>query len=171
MARARRDEPSPAIASASQALTKLAQEKPSLSASCDVLKEMLPALFAQSVVENPPTLEAAIGRDKLAGGIPLLRGDRVTLEGQSLHRRWGAVCAAVRRRNADAKRVADAFADLDPPALLAEVLAGRSEAVAARAEALNLDAALTATVLRLATLPVLAKFAAAKRSFSSRCQF
>jgi len=161
MARGRAIDP---VSSARDALAKLAQEKPSLAASCDVLCEVLPVLFGKPVVETPPALDAAIAHDKLAAGIPLLRGEAVAIDATSLKRRWQAVCAVVERQNANAKRIASGFAELAPPALLSEVLAGRSEAVPARAQALGLDAALTATVLRLAMLPALAEFAAALES-------
>src|SRR5262249_16884694 len=153
MARGRSNDP---VSSAREALAKLAEEKPWLAASCEVLREMLPALVGEPVVETPPALDAAMAHDKLAAGIPLLRGEPVALDAKSLARRWQAVCAAVERRNPDARRIAAGFAALDPTALLSEVLAGRSEGVPARAEALGLDGALAATVLRLSTLPVLA---------------
>ena len=78
-----------------------------------------------------------------------------------MRQRWLAVCQAVQRQNSNAQAVADSFADLDPDGLLAEVLAGRAEAVHAKADILQLDPALTATVLRFVALPVLASIAAA----------
>ena len=72
MARARRDDPSPAIASASQALLKLAQEKPSLSASCEVLKEMLPAarrfgVLGERTISVPTQLQAVAHGARMLG--------------------------------------------------------------------------------------------------------
>jgi FdhE protein len=152
------DPPPAHLAEALASLDKLAQQKPTLAPACAVFAEVLPALFTVPVVETPPTLNPELAREKLASGIPLLRGEPVALDARSLRNRWLAICAALGRQNPDAPAVAGAFTALDPAALLAEVLAGRPEAVQARAETLHLDAALTGTVLRLAAFPVLARF-------------
>lgn len=152
---------SPELADALAELAKLAQQKPSLATSCAVLEEILTALFAEPAVEVPPTLEFDLAQEKLAAGVPLLRGERLTFDAKSFERCWLAVCKAAQRQNANAKPLAKMSSDLDLAALVAEVLAGRPEAVHARAAALGLDAALTATVLRFSAFPVLAKFAAA----------
>ncbi len=149
------------LAEALAELGKLAQRRPSLEPSCAVLQEILPALFGEPVGEVPPVLDLNLVRGKWEGGFPFWRGETVTLEKHSFKRRWLAVCKAVQRQNAGAPAVAEGFAALDPAALCVEVIAGRPEAVHARADALGLDASLTATVLRLAAFPVLVKFAAA----------
>lgn len=149
------------VADALAELAKLAQGKPSLTVSCEVLGDMLPALFGEPLVETAPELSAARAVEKLAAGVPLLRGEKVTFDGRSLRRRWLALCKAAGREHSGARALADAFDPLDPGALLAEVLAGRPDAVHARAEELHLDAALAATVLRLTSLPALAEIAAA----------
>lgn len=151
--------PAPQVADALAELAKLTQ--PSLAASCDVLRSLLPELFNAPVREAVPTLDSNVAREKLAGGTPLLRGESVNFDEKSLRRRWQGVCIAVAPQNNDADAVADAFASLDPAALLIEVLAGRTEAVTARAEDVNLNAPLTATVLRFTAYPVLAHIAAA----------
>jgi FdhE protein len=148
------------VADALAELAKIAHEKPSLGASCEVLAEILPALFGEPVLAASAGLDPAVGQQKLASGLPLLRGQTVTLDTKPLRRRWLAVCHAVGRQHAAARAVVDAFDALDPSALLGEVLAGQAEAIHVRADALHLDAALTATILRLVMFPALAQVAA-----------
>lgn len=149
----------PHVADALAELAKLTQ--PSLAASRDVMQALLTDLFAEPVQETPPSLGATLGHDKLASGIPLLRGEAINVEQKSLRRRWLAVCKTVARQNHGATALAQAFPSLDPAALLAKVVAGRPDAVIQKAELLQLDPALTATVLRFAAFPVLATVAAA----------
>lgn len=159
----------PEVADALAELTKLAGQQPSLAIPCAVLQETVPALFAEPVAEEPPNLSPASAHEKLAAGLPLLRGEKVILDGNALRRRWQAVCKAVAAQNSNARAVADAYSSIGVADLLTEVLAGRAEEVHARADAHGLDAALTATVLRLAVLPVLAKFAAALENLREGC--
>jgi FdhE protein len=154
----------PALAEAVAELDKLAARKPSLATGCQVLRQTLEALFADEVAEAPPSLDPASAHEKLAAGLTLLRGVPVALDGKSLRSRWLAVCQAVATQNGNAKAVADAYSSIEVEALLAEVLAGRPEAVHARADTMGLDAALTGTVFRLAVFPVLASIAAALES-------
>jgi FdhE protein len=149
---------SPQVEEALAELAKLTQ--PSLATACAVLAEMLPVLFAEPPAAAPPALDGVRSQERLAQGIPLLREVTVTLDEESLRRRWRGVCRAVKRQNASAKEVSEAFDGVGPGALLSEVLAGRPEAVHAKADSLQLDPALTATVLRLTLLPVLESIAA-----------
>src|SRR5207253_1437152 len=134
--------------------------QPALACARAILHEVLLEAFALPVGESAPALDAALAREKLAGGLPLFRGVALTLEPKALRQRWSAVCAAVQRQNNDAQAVAAAFTDLSPGALLEEVLAGRPQSVPAKAELLHLDPALTATIFRFAFFPVLAHLAA-----------
>jgi FdhE protein len=151
--------PSAELADALADLDKLTQ--PALAVSRRVLHEVLQALFAEPIVETTPALDGALARQKLTEGTPLLQGLSLALDLKSLRRRWQAVCAAVERQNPEAGAAAPALDELKPSELLSEILAGRSESVHARAEALHLDPALTATLLRLSLFPVLASAAAA----------
>jgi FdhE protein len=94
---------------------------------------------------------------KLAGGLLLLRDVSITLEADSFLKRWRGICAALGRHQEGAAALTRALrpGGLDAAELLAEVLAGRPEAVHARADALGLNAGLTATVLRWSLFPVL----------------
>lgn len=156
------------VVEAQSELTKLAAQKPSLATPCDVLQRTLEALFAEPIAEKPPNLSLDAAHEKLAVGLPLLRGLPLVLGGNALRRRWLAVCKAVAPQNSNAKGIADAIASIEVESLLAEVLAGRPESVHARAEILGLDTALTATVLRLSVFPVLATFAAALEQIRER---
>ena len=92
-------------------------------------------------------------------GAGLFGARQYLLDDCALHDRWHAVCQALEQADADA--IAEAIRDgaLNPSALLHEVLAGQPQAVALRAEALQLNPSLTATVLRLAAFPALARIA------------
>jgi hypothetical protein len=154
----------PAACDALVDLDRLARERPSLGRPAAVLADVLPWLFGEAILETPFVLtsdEAAAKRD---GGIPLLCGERVRLDAGTFRWRWRGICAAVRRhQDGDAARaLARALrpGGLDAGEMLQDVLAARPEAIHARAGALGLDPALTATVLRWALFPVLARFRA-----------
>jgi FdhE protein len=153
-----RPPPSRQVADALAELAKFTQ--PALAPSREILRAVLPEIFLEPIRESTPTFDATSVHEKLASGVPLLRGTSVILEMESMRQRWLAVCAAVERQNNDARAVAAAFTALDPSALLAEVLASRPDAVHAQAELFQLDPALTATIFRLALFPVLAHMAA-----------
>jgi FdhE protein len=146
-------------------LARLAQEKPSLAGSAALFRDVLPILYEEPPRESPPPITPEQAVAKLAGGVPLLRGEAVALDAQALGRRWQRVCAAVHRQaDGDAPAALDKAVrggKLDLADMAREVLAGRPEGVHARADALGLDAGLTANVLRLTLFPVLAHLAAA----------
>jgi FdhE protein len=160
------------LAPALAELEKARQARPALAASCAVLEEILPALFA-TPAEAASNLKSALAIERLQKRIPILRDEKVNFDLRTFKRRWLAVCKAIAhlpgghqssltelpQTNPMADNVGAAFAALDPPALLNEVLAGRPEAVQGRAEALQLEASLTATVLRLTAFPILASIA------------
>jgi FdhE protein len=148
----------PEVERALAELDKLSAERPSLAAPAAVLRDSLPALFAEPVPFPPPTLTADQAATKLAAGVPLLRGESLSVD-KGFPARWQAVCAALSRKgNESAAPLAEALrhGKLNGDELLAEVLAGRPEAVQARAEGQGLDPGLAATVLRLTLLPLLA---------------
>lgn len=146
-----------ALAEAMAELDKLAKRRPSLAVSCAVLREVLPALFREPSTETSVPLSMSVAHDKLASGIPLLRGEKVTLEPETFRHRWDAVCEAVGRQNPGARDLADAIPDRQ--FLLDEVLAGRPDSVHEAADAAHVDPSLTATILRLTTYPALAEIA------------
>lgn len=154
--------PPPEVAAALEELKRLAKERPELAGPIALLRDLLPTLYQEPVQDPVPILAADHVAAKLYGGVPLLRGESLELDGKALRRRWLQVCAALQRRQqgTEAERLAEAVqkGTLDPNLLAAELCAGRAEAIPARADALGLDAGLTATVLRLALLPLFARF-------------
>jgi FdhE protein len=149
----------PHLAEAVAKVAKMAEQRPTLQGPCTLLAAILPDLFAEPAVESAPPFTLEKAREKMNAGVPLLRGEQVDFDRPSLHRRWDTIC---RHHGSDAARSLALAAKLDPAALLGDVLAGRTrpEAVTARAESLGLDPALTATTLRLAAYPALARIAA-----------
>jgi FdhE protein len=159
----------PEVGEAVAELDRLAAERPALAGPAAVLRAVLPALYSEAVRETPPDLTPDQATAKFAGGIPLLRGETLNLDDSSFRRRWRAVCEAVRQHQGGEApgKLAEALrrGGLDARELIQEVLAGRSEAVHARADVLGLDAGLTATVLRLTAFPVLSQVSAAWEHF------
>jgi FdhE protein len=152
----------PHLAEALAELERLANGRPSLQASCEVLAAVLPQLFTEPAIERAPLLSPEKAREKRSGAVPLLRGESVDFDQAALHHRWLAICGAVDEHQTDdaPRALGRAVEELNPAALLAEVLAGRPEAVYARAEALSVDPSLAATVLRLSAYPALVHVAA-----------
>ncbi len=146
------------VAEALADLERIGTECPSLAGPVALLSELLPAL-AESPNVIPPAIPPEQAAAKLAGGVPLLRGENVPLDAPSLRRRWAAVCAVVSRHRQDdaAAALAEAVKHgrLSIEELSSFVFAGRSDEVHARAGVLGLDAGLAATVLRLCLFPSL----------------
>jgi FdhE protein len=149
------NETAQALAAALLELNKLAQKRPTLQEACAVLAAVLSAMFSEAVREKPLHSSPEAVRARLAAGTPLLREARPMIDVPKFQRRWQAICTALRQSGADALAAAVCRAALDPVALLYEVLDGSPEAVAQTAEALDLDGALAATILRFASLPAL----------------
>src|SRR5262249_20320039 len=155
----------PEIQPALAELEQLAKERPVLSEQITFLRELLPELYGEPIPQTPLPLTPEAVATKLAGGVPLFRGEAVPVDAKALGRRWQQVCAAVQNRpgGEPAKTLAEAVkrGRLDPAGLLAEVLTGRPQEVHTRADELGLDAGLAATVLRLAAFPALTTVSAA----------
>jgi FdhE protein len=167
----------------------LAKEKPLLAAAADFLREALPGLYAEPIQSSAPTMTGEKAHAKLEGGVPLLRGESLPLDTDAFARRWQHVCSAVLGRlpspplrgsaggggmgGEGASAVAEVLRTglLDPRRLMEDTLAGRPEAIHARADELGLDAGLTATVLRLTLLPVLSQVASDWVSFRAGCRW
>ena len=151
--------PPPHLTGAIGDLANLARDRPALQNTCLVLQLLLVELFSELPADAPPLISVESAQARWSAGIPLLRDIPLGLDAASFGRRWLAVCAALQQP--DAELLADAVCKktLEPIALLSDVLAGRPESVAIKAEAIGVDAGQLATVLRLTALPVLAKFA------------
>ena len=160
-----RTAPPPDVAEALAELARLAADRPSFAGPATVLADLLPGLAEPVPKVAPPVIPSERAVTKLAGGVPLLRGESVAFDARVLGRRWAEVCAAVKHhQTGDAVTgVADAAkrGRLVIEELAAAVVAGRPEEVHARADALGLDAGLAATVLRFTVFPLLVPVSAA----------
>jgi FdhE protein len=143
----------------------LANERPELVGSIALLRDLLPSLDQEPILDPIPSLAGDHAAAKLAGGVPLLRGEPLQLDVQAFHQRWRRVCTAVRRHQQEnaGQLLAEALekGTLDANAFAAEFLSGGVQAIYAQVDGLGLDPGLTATVLRLTLFPVLARFNAA----------
>jgi FdhE protein len=146
-----------AVAEARAELDRAVAERPALVPVLRWLRDLLPDLAPAAPPVPGPTLTPGRAREKLAGGIPLLRGERLEVEPKGFRQRWQRACAALEAQQPDGTAAALAGAvregRLDPAALAGAVVAGRPEAVRERAEALGLDPGLAATLLRFVLFP------------------
>jgi FdhE protein len=145
-------------------LDRLCGERPSLAGPIAVLRDVLPCLYESRIHDTSVSLSREQADARLAGGVPLLRGETLSVDLPSFRRRWQGVCEVLGRHgNPAAAPLAEALDGgwLDGDAMAREILSGRPEAVHARAEELGLDAALAATVLRLTLFPWLSHVSAA----------
>ncbi|HXG11097.1 MAG TPA: formate dehydrogenase accessory protein FdhE [Gemmataceae bacterium] len=140
-------------------LNRLAETQPPLAALARFFIDLLPGLYQEPVREVPPSLTQEQAAMKLAGGVPLLRGENLTLDEPTFRWRWNRVCEAAQRQRTDnaGRQLIDALnaGRLNPAEMMQGVLAGRPEEILARADRLGLDAPLTSTVLRLTLFPVM----------------
>ncbi len=148
---------SPAVQESLADLQRLATEHPSLAAPAALLSDLLPTILETPAHPARPALPAERAAEKLDGGVPLLRGEGVSLDGKDLRRRWGEICSALRRHPSSdaAAALAAAVRDkrLSMEDLAAAVVDGRAAEVSSRADALDLDAGLAATILRFTLFP------------------
>jgi FdhE protein len=144
-------------------LDRLLVERPAFAEPLRWLRAVLPTLAPAD--DLPPfNISPADAHAKLAAGVPLLRGEPLTLDAKDFRRRWDEACAALESVRPDGAGAALSEAlrakQLDAAALLDAVLAGRSADVYRRAEELGLDPALTATLLRFTLFPLFTALAA-----------
>ena len=165
------DRRKPLRADAEQALTQLAQlaaERPELAALADTYTALMRVAFRDLPTVAPVALDPAHAANKRAAGVPLLRGEPLTLDRAWLQARYRRLCAALLDRPAGhsiaeqaARTAIEALSatmrrgTLDVHSLAVEVLAGDPGAVADQAARHELDAGMTATLLRWTLLPVL----------------
>jgi FdhE protein len=152
--------PPAAVAEALEGLAALARQRPALADAVNFLHGALLALYAEPVREVLPALDRTEAATRLQAGLPLLRGETISLDEKAFCRRWLGVCAALRDSapGADHTLLVEMArsGQLRPIELLGQVLAGRPEVVHARAEELGADPGRAAIVFRLTLFPVLA---------------
>ncbi|HZY87225.1 MAG TPA: formate dehydrogenase accessory protein FdhE [Gemmataceae bacterium] len=146
----------PSVEEARAELDRVAADRPALQPLLSWLRDLLPDLAPGAA--PPLSLTAEEAHANLTGGMPLLRGQRIDLDPKAFRQRWRRVCGALEARQPDgvAAALAEALGHgrLEPDEMVEAVLAGRPEGVRGRAEAMGLDAGLTATVLRFTLFPL-----------------
>jgi FdhE protein len=156
---------SPQAAEALLELGKLVKARPALREHGALLGQLLTTLFGEPCIEALPTLPPEQARAKVLGNIPLLRGEALALDEFIFQARWVAVSEVMGRHQDSAapRALAAALTEgrLSGEEMLADVLGGRPEEIRRRAEEQRLDPVLTANVLRLTLLPMLARWAVA----------
>jgi FdhE protein len=147
----------PSVEQALAELDRLAADRPSLQPVFAWLRELLPELAVEKALQLSLTREQA--QEKLASGVPLLRGETVAFDRKQLRRRWQRACdlmASAQPDGAAALAAAVRAGRLPIEELADEVLAGRAEQVRGRALGLELDPSLSATLLRHVLFPLFA---------------
>jgi FdhE protein len=149
-------------------LDRLAEQRPDLAELAAELGGLLRALHAEPVVVPLPSLSAETAAEKLGAGVPLLREATLEIDNRAFARCWQRLVDVLRKRcpdTAPALGEAVRVGRLDGAGLTAAVLAGGAQRVHAQVEALGLDVPLTASVLALALLPILATVRAGLEPF------
>jgi FdhE protein len=161
----------PEVETALAELTSLARDRPALALHAETIASVVRVVYRDAPPVEPQTLDEAAANAKLDAGVPLLRNERLMLDGRVLGRLLQEVCQVVAGVHGDmaVKAVADAVraGQLDAAALAQQILAGQPDAVATAAASLDLDPALTATLLRLTLFPSMALLA---ESLALHCQ-
>lgn len=171
------DQRRPLRKDAEKALTQLAQlaeTQPELAELAATNAALLRVTFNERTLAALPQIDLDLDRahvaTKLAAGVPLLRGEALQINGRWLHNQMLALCdallavehsipnaAGVQAQRAALQSLKQAVqrGSLDLHALTQDVLNGDPQQVATRAAQLDLDAGLTATLLRWTLLPLL----------------
>jgi len=145
----------PEVIEAHAELLRLTDEKPVLAELASQLIEYLAVIYAEPAQAVVPAISPEIVGEKLAAGVPLLRGETVDF-GPAVQARLKNLVAALARFQPDAApsfQKALRSGALDPKDLVAAVLDGQPLRIHERADSLELDAPLTASLLALALYP------------------
>src|SRR5205823_947594 len=114
---------------------------------------VLPGLFEGESKDQPPAISPEQADEKLAGGVPLLRGESVNVDLAAFRRRWLHVAKAVERHQdtAAGKALANVVHEnrWNPQDIIAAVLVGSPQLFHSWAEEWGLDSGLIGTVVRL----------------------
>ncbi|MBA3943761.1 MAG: formate dehydrogenase accessory protein FdhE [Herpetosiphonaceae bacterium] len=161
-----RHEPLPAVVEqARTSLSKLAETQPDLRD----LSATTAALLRQMYLEVPVVVWSFTGEQvarKLEGGVPLLRGEHLVLDGKLLQKQFeqlGVVMETQGHPAAKPLTVAVRQGQFDVLQAAQAILLGDPTTVVTQADAQALDAELTATLLRLTLFPLLEQISSAAR--------
>jgi FdhE protein len=138
-------------------LDRLIAARPAFAAPLRWLRALAPDLVPQS---KPPhvTLSPEAAHEKLTAGVPLLRGETLSIDRKALRRQWDNACARLEEIRSDGtgKALADAVrrGTLDPAALAEVIIAGRITEIVGAAEKLKVEPGLVLSLLRFALYPL-----------------
>ena len=154
-----RRDPLPAeVERALDALRRLA-EQPDLHDIAGLNAALIEAMYTRPLPAPHVMIDPAHARVKQAGAVPLLRGEPVAWDTGRVREKFVDLCRVMQERGnpfaAELRRAAGS-ARFPVADLAVEILAGAPSVVAERAAALDLDAGLAATLLRLTLFPALA---------------
>jgi len=161
----RRAPPTPEVAAALERLAQLSEASPVLREAAALQGAILREIYAAP----PPAVEVVLAderaAEKLHGGIPLLRGERVMLDVPTITALMQRLCDVVRKLGEAPGAAAEIAAALQSRAITIEplveaVLAGQAHVVHEQAAEHGLDGGLLATLLRFSLFPALARTAA-----------
>ena len=159
-----RRSPLPAEAEAAiQRLGRLVQEQPDLEALAAINATLIQTMYTHELHVPYVSIHRDHAAVKQEAGLPLLRGEPISYDPVGLRDQFLRLCGVMHDHGnqfaGELRRVAKAgtFPVAD---LAVEVIAGEPGNVAARADALGLDAGLAATLLRLTLFPSMVRLAA-----------
>jgi FdhE protein len=160
----------PDVEEALAQLTRIAEQHPDLATLA-----ALHAILLRTAFEDVPQVQTiefdrTHAATKLAGGVPLLRGEALPLNAANLRERYLRLCDALTKQTgpnsdqqikdaAQALKIAVEKGSLDIHALAMEVLAGDPQLVTERVAQFDLDTGLATTLLRWTLLPILEQVA------------
>jgi FdhE protein len=151
-------------------LKRLAEDRPVIVDLAGQLADCLLGLYSEPIRAGTPPLTNQTAAEKLSAGVPLLRGETLDVDWAVVKRCLIEVVGALAQRRPDAApALAEAIRShkLDVADLASAVMNGELASIYERADALNLDVPLTASVLSLALSPVLIPIGAGLKSFHS----
>src|SRR5438876_10084082 len=103
----------PDVLAALDELERLANERPELAPSIALLRDFLPILYQEPVLDPLPSLPGDHALAKLGGGVSLLRGEPVQLDMKAFRQCWQQLCRAMQRHHnvRGVDRLAEALQD------------------------------------------------------------
>lgn len=148
-------------------LTQLGERYPDLAAVAATHAALIRVAFRDAPPVPAVALDAAHAAAKLQAGVPLLRGEQLGLDAAWLRERYQHLCqslldlpksgndGALARSAVQALQQAVKRGTLDIHSAAIDILTGDPYAIAVRAERLDLNPELAATLVRWTLLPVL----------------
>jgi FdhE protein len=143
----------PEIRRAVEDLGKLGTERPSLSSTVSLVRELLPVIFAKTMVIQAPELTAERLADKMIEGVPALQGEKLHIDRRAFVEMWNEVWAVIKRH----RPIASPADRLDPVEVFTRILQNLPEEAHQLSGGAGADETLVDSALRLTVFPALAK--------------